>query len=32
VDDPQALPGDLDALARTDETAWADARREFLLY
>ena len=32
VDDPQALPGDLDALARQDETAWADARREFLLY
>ena len=32
VDDPQATPGDLDALARRDETAWADARREFLLY
>ena len=32
VDDPQATPGDLDALARRDETAWADYRREFLLY
>ncbi len=32
VDDPQATPGDLDSLARQDETAWADARREFLRY
>jgi uncharacterized protein YbbC (DUF1343 family) len=32
VDDPQATPGDLDALATHDENAWADARREFLLY
>jgi uncharacterized protein YbbC (DUF1343 family) len=32
VDDPAALPGDLDAQARRDESEWADARREFLLY
>ncbi|MCC7330914.1 MAG: DUF1343 domain-containing protein [Gammaproteobacteria bacterium] len=32
VDDPQATPGDLDALARRDESAWAAERREFLLY
>lgn len=32
VDDPAATPGDLDALARRDETAWIDARREFMLY
>jgi len=32
VDDPSASPGDLEALARTDETAWQDARREFTLY
>jgi len=32
VDDPQATPGDLDALATHDEIAWADERREFLLY
>jgi uncharacterized protein YbbC (DUF1343 family) len=32
VDDPAALPGDLDAITRADETAWLDERREFLLY
>ncbi len=32
VDDPAAAPGDLDALARTDEAAWTAARPEFLLY
>ncbi len=32
VDDPAALPGDLEALAVPDETAWIDESREFLLY
>ncbi len=32
VDDLQATPGDLEALARPDEMAWEAARREFLLY
>ena len=32
VDDPQATPGDLEAIAARDEAAWADVRREFLLY
>jgi uncharacterized protein YbbC (DUF1343 family) len=32
VDDPGAAPGDLDALARTDEHAWREAREPFLLY
>ena len=32
VDDPAAVPGDLDALARTDEAAWTAVRSEFLLY
>ena len=32
VDDGAALPADLDALAGTDERAWADARRRHLLY
>ena len=32
VDDPEATPGDLDALATRDETAWAEERRGFLLY
>ena len=32
VDDPAATPGDLDVLAGRDEAAWAEARREFLLY
>ena len=32
VDDSQATPADLDALARTDEAAWTAARRAVLLY
>ena len=32
VDDEDASPADLDALARTDEAAWAATRQEFLLY
>jgi uncharacterized protein YbbC (DUF1343 family) len=32
VDDAQATPADLDALARHDEAAWSAERREFLLY
>ena len=32
VDDPQAVPEDLDALARADERLWLEARRRFLLY
>jgi uncharacterized protein YbbC (DUF1343 family) len=32
VDDPAATPADLDALARADETAWLEQRREFELY
>lgn len=32
VDDGQAEPGDLDALTRTDEQAWEEERRAFLLY
>ena len=32
VDDAAALPGDLDALAARDETAWLDQRAGFLLY
>ena len=32
VDDPRATAADLDALARHDEAAWEDARREFLIY
>jgi uncharacterized protein YbbC (DUF1343 family) len=32
VDEPQAAPGDLDALATADEAAWAQARTDFLLY
>ena len=32
VDDPAALPDDLDHLARHDETAWSAERAEFLLY
>jgi uncharacterized protein YbbC (DUF1343 family) len=32
VDDRTALPGDLDALASTDEARWADERRSVLLY
>jgi uncharacterized protein YbbC (DUF1343 family) len=32
VDDPQAAPGDLDAMAAADEAAWRAERREVLLY
>jgi uncharacterized protein YbbC (DUF1343 family) len=32
VDDPQATPGDLDALASVDEKAWREERRPCLLY
>jgi uncharacterized protein YbbC (DUF1343 family) len=32
VDDLEAAPGDLDALAAADEAAWADERRAYLLY
>jgi uncharacterized protein YbbC (DUF1343 family) len=32
VDDPGAEPGDLDALARTDEAAWLAQREDVLLY
>jgi hypothetical protein len=32
VDDDQATPADLDALAGRDEAAWQASRREFLLY
>ena len=32
VDDPVATPGDLDVLTRRDEAAWAEQRRDFLLY
>ncbi len=32
VDDPAAGPGDLEALAGADESAWRDARQESLLY
>jgi hypothetical protein len=32
VDDPQATPGDLEALASADEQAWQDGRHRFLHY
>jgi uncharacterized protein YbbC (DUF1343 family) len=32
VDDEAATPRDLDLIARTDEAAWAEERRPFLLY
>ncbi len=32
VDDPNATPGDLDALTRPDEAAWEDTRASCLLY
>jgi uncharacterized protein YbbC (DUF1343 family) len=32
VDDPAATPGDLDTLAKADETAWREERRGVLLY
>ena len=32
VDDPVAKPADLDALTLTDEAAWEEERKDFLLY
>jgi uncharacterized protein YbbC (DUF1343 family) len=32
VDDPEAAPGDLDALTRPNEAAWMEARRPHLIY
>lgn len=32
VDDPNATPGDLDAISVPDEQAWEEERRAFLLY
>ena len=32
VDDPAAAPGDLDAITRPDERAWAEERRDVLRY
>jgi uncharacterized protein YbbC (DUF1343 family) len=32
VDDPAAVPGDLDALAAADEKAWLEERKSVLLY
>ena len=32
VDDAKACPGDLDTLALTDEQAWSEERRQYLLY
>ncbi|MGE0045321.1 MAG: exo-beta-N-acetylmuramidase NamZ domain-containing protein [Hyphomonadaceae bacterium] len=32
VDDPNAAPGDLDAITKPDEEAWREERRGFLLY
>jgi uncharacterized protein YbbC (DUF1343 family) len=32
VDDPEATPADLDALATPDEQAWAEERKPYLLY
>lgn len=32
VDDPEATPADLDALARADEASWLEEREAFLLY
>lgn len=32
VDDPAAMPGDLEALARADEAAWDQERAPYLLY
>jgi len=32
VDDPAAGAGDLDAMARADETAWMEQREPLLLY
>ena len=32
VDDPNAAPGDLDALTIPDERAWVEERMPFILY
>jgi hypothetical protein len=32
VDDPSAMPVDLDALAEPDETSWLEERQSVLLY
>jgi uncharacterized protein YbbC (DUF1343 family) len=32
VDDPKALPGDLEALTGSDEASWREERQSFLLY
>jgi len=32
VDDPEATPGDLEALAGTDEAAWITERDAVMLY
>jgi uncharacterized protein YbbC (DUF1343 family) len=32
VDDPEAIPGDLDARLATDEAGWLEERRAYLLY
>ncbi|MEM1381710.1 MAG: DUF1343 domain-containing protein [Pseudomonadota bacterium] len=32
IDDPEATPGDLDAVATPDEAAWKDAQAEHFLY
>ena len=32
VDDPEAAPADLDALTTTDEEAWLEERRPYLIY
>jgi hypothetical protein len=32
VDDPEATPADLDALAAPDEISWREEREEVLLY
>jgi uncharacterized protein YbbC (DUF1343 family) len=32
VDDPAALPADLDDITRPDETAWTEERKPFLVY
>jgi len=32
VDDPNATPGDLDALTKPDEQAWTQERAPHLLY
>jgi uncharacterized protein YbbC (DUF1343 family) len=32
VDDPEAEPGDLEAITAADEAAWADERKRYLIY